>query len=100
MSDGTLRITLAHGNYVASAMPQLGAAKKTVWTVYVNCAGQKSKMQAQPGSTVTWRKPNGRVATMRVDWVHETEEARWLFSAVSPGGGFTAVNSKWVLKVS
>jgi hypothetical protein len=36
---------------------------------------------------------------MRVDWVHETAEERWLFSAISPGGGWVAVNSKYVLGV-
>ncbi len=56
-------------------------------------------MTSQPGHTITYRKPNGRVATMRVDWVHETEGERWLFSAMSPGGGFIAVNAKWVLGV-
>lgn len=56
-------------------------------------------MTPQPGSTITYRKPNGRVYTMRVDLVHETAEERWLFSAVSPGGGWVAVNSKWVLGV-
>jgi len=57
-------------------------------------------MTLQPGSTITWKKPNGRVATMRVDLVHETAEERWLFSAVDVLGNWNAVNSKWVLKVS
>ena len=56
-------------------------------------------MQAQPGSTITYRKPNGRVATMRVDWVHETAEERWLFSAVDALGNWTAVNQRYVLGV-
>lgn len=53
----------------------------------------------QPGSTITYRKPNGRVATMRVDWVHETAEERWLFSAVDALGNWTAVNQRYVLGV-
>lgn len=56
-------------------------------------------MTSQPGHTITWRRATGKVATMRVDWVHETEGERWLFSAMSPGGGFIAVNAKWVLGV-
>lgn len=40
-------------------------------------------MTATVGQTITWRKPTGRVASMRVDAVHETAEERWLFSAGS-----------------
>lgn len=49
-------------------------------------------MTATVGQTITRRKATGRVAHMLVDMVHETEHERWLFSGVSPGGGWVAAN--------
>ena len=56
-------------------------------------------MRPEVGHTITWRRAGGTVDSMRVDWVHETDTERWLFSGVSQGGGFIVVNSRWVLGV-
>ena len=56
-------------------------------------------MQAQPGSTITWRPALGTVKTLRVEMVQEIDGERWLFSAVDALGNWLAVNQKYVLGV-
>jgi hypothetical protein len=56
-------------------------------------------MRPEPGHTIQWRRQNGQVVQMRVDVVHEIDGERWLFSVMSKGGGFIAVNQKFVLGV-
>lgn len=56
-------------------------------------------MKPDVGHTIQWRRAGGQVVQMRVDAVREIDGERWLFSALSKYGSFTAVNQKYVLGV-
>lgn len=52
-------------------------------------------MQIAVGYTVQWRGARG-IKQMRIDRIETIEGETWLFSALSPEGGFQAVNEKTV----
>ena len=49
------------------------------------------------GSTIEWRRANGKVSRMVVDLIHRDGEDIWLFG--SWGTSWAAVNQKFVLGV-